>query len=253
MSPFIEQHLFHSVHGVVFKLLERFYPIMKKMKKIILILITGFLIGQPVQRSVLQDMDFQVKDNGLVLEFGFSTDISLNNASGWYAQTGWFYVTFLNTSVDSSNLPSLNKTELIREIQFDQIGESVQLSLKLSNPPENHEFFQRSDMKQLFLSLRSPMPIIVHTDSTVKQEIQIATTEVPKPELFIPEKDKTISKIGYVLGTSFTIAGVLQEDSKSSMNWELPAGIGILFGTYVYDKYFDNHNEISSERLEEDN
>lgn len=210
-------------------------------------------MGQPDQHSILRDIDFQIKENGLILEFSFSSDISLNHASGWYAQTGWFYVTFLNTSVDSSNLPPLNKSELIRDIQFDQVGESVQLSLKLSNPPENHEFFQRSDTKQLFLSLRSPMTIIYKTESIVKKEIQISTAEVPKLELFIPEKDKTFSKIGYILGTSFTIAGVLQEDSESSMNWELPAGIGILFGTYVYDKYFDKQDGISSEKLEEDN
>ena len=49
------------------------------------------------------------------------------------------------------------------------------------------------------------------------------------------------------------MSGILQEDSKSSLNWELPTGIGILLGTFVYDKYFDKQDSISIEKLEEDN
>ena len=219
----------------------------------ILILITGFALGQPGQLSILQNIDFQVKENGLIIEFDFSSDMSLEHASGWYAQTEWFYVTFLNTTIDSTIVPSIQKPKVIKDIQFDQAGESVQLSIKLSVPPENHEFFQRSDTKQLFLSLRSSMPIISMADSTIKQEIQILASEITKPELSIPEEDNNIKVIGYFIGVSFTVSGILQEDSKSSANWELPTGIGIFLGTYVYDKYFDKQNIISIEKLEEDN
>ena len=223
------------------------------MKNYIIILITGFVIGQPDQLPILNDIDFQIKENGLLIEFSFSSDIPLNHASGWYAQTGWFYVTLLNTTIDSSTVPSIQISELVKDIQFDQIGESVQVSFKLSMTPENHEFFQRLDTKRLFLSLRSPVRTISFADSTAKQEILISAAEVTKHELFIPEQDKSIKVIGYVLGVSFTVAGILQENSKSSANWELPAGIGIFLGTYVYDKYFDKQNNISIEQLEEDN
>ena len=223
------------------------------MKNYIIILITGFVIGQADQLSILRDIDFQIKENGLVIEFGFSSDIHLDHASGWYAQTEWFYITFLNTTIDSSIVSSIQIPKFVKDIQFDQLSESVQLSLKLSVPPENHEFFQRSDTKHLFLSLRSPMPIIYKADPTANQEIQISTADVTEPELFIPEKDKRITVIGYFIGISFTVAGILQEDSNGSVNWELPAGTGIILGTYVFDKYFDKQNSISIEKLEVDN
>jgi hypothetical protein len=97
------------------------------------------------------------------------------------------------------------------------------------------------------------MPIISKADSTTKQEIKILASEITKPELSIPEQDNNIKVIGYFIGVSFTVSGILQEDSKSSANWELPTGIGIFLGTYVYDKYFDKQNIISIEKLEEEN
>ena len=226
---------------------------MMQIKYCIIILTIGLALGQPGQLSILQNIDFQVKENGLIIEFDFSSDISLGHASGWYAQTEWFYITILNTTIDTSIVPLIEISEFIKDIQFDQVGESIQLSIKLSVPPENHEFFQRSDKKQLFLSLRSSMPIISKADSTTKQEIQILASEITKPELSIPEQDNNIKLIGYFIGISFTVSGILQEDSKSSTNWELPTGIGIFLGTYVYDKYFDKQNIISIDKLEEEN
>lgn len=133
------------------------------------------------------------------------------------------------------------------------MGESVQLSIKISVPPENHEFFQKSEMNKLFLTLRISMPTITMADSTTKQEIQLSAIKEKKSKLFFPKKDNNIKVIGYFIGVAFTVSGILQEDSKSSLNWELPTGIGILLGTLVYDKYFDKQDSIFIEKLEEDN
>ena len=224
-----------------------------QIKYCILIIAMGLSLGKSDQLSILQNIEFKVKENGLIIEFEFSSDISLNRVSGWYAQTEWFYVTFLNTIVDSVKGPLMENSEFIKDIQIDQMGESLQLSIKLSIPPKNHEFFQRSGTRQIFLTLRSPMQIISKVDSITKQEIQISASEVTKPKLFIPEQHNKIKVIGYFIGVSFTVSGILQEDSKSKINWALPTGIGIFLGTYVYDNYFDNQNSVSIEKLEENN
>ena len=226
---------------------------MMQIKYYILILITGIALGQPNQPSILQNIKFNEKENGLIIEFDFSSDISLAHASGWYSQTEWFYVTILNTTIDSTIIPSLERPQFIKNIQFDQVGESVQLSIKISVPPENHEFFQKSETNKLFLTLRSSMPTITKADSTTKQEIQLSSIIGKKSKLFFPKKDNNIKVIGYFIGVAFTVSGILQEDSKSSLNWELPTGIGILLGTLVYDKYFDKQDSITIEKLEEDN
>mgnify|MGYP001335793122 CR=1 FL=1 len=142
----------------------------------------------------------------------------------------------MGISSDSSSQPSQKSTTRCAGVCPNQAGRRL----------------QRSDTKQLFLSLRSPLPIISNVDSITKQEIQISAYEIRKPELFIPEQDKSIKTFGYVLGISFTVAGIIQENSKTSVNWELPAGIMIFLGTYVYDKYFDKQKNNSIEHLEED-
>lgn len=237
----------------MFKLSRVFFQIMMRIKIYITILIIGLALGKEDQPAVLHNIDISAKENGLIVEFEFSSNILIDYASGWYAHTEWFYVTVLNTSIDSTMDPYIKKTPYINDIQFDQVGESIQISLKLSVPPDNHEFYQRTDKKQIFLLLRSPIKLISKSDPITDQENQISAAKVTKPKLFFSEEDNKIQLMGYFIGISFTISGILQEDSKSSGNWELPTGVAIFLGTYVYDKYFVKQKIFSIEELEENN
>ena len=223
---------------------------MIRIKIFIIILIIGLALGENDHPATLQNIDISIKENGFIIKFEFSSNILLGYASGWYAHTEWFYVTFLNTSIDSTRGPLIKKTQYINDIQFDQVGESIQISIKISVPPDNHEFYQKKDKKHIFLSLRSPIQFIPKSNPITKQEIQLSVSEETKPELFFSEQDNKIKVIGYFIGISFTVSGILQEDSKSSENWELPTGISIFLGTYIYDKYFIKKKNISLEKLE---
>ena len=237
----------------MFKLSRVFFQIMMRIKLYITILIIGLALGKEDQPAVLHNIHISAKENGLIVEFKFSSNILLEYASGWYSHTEWFYVTVLNTSIDSTMAPLIKKTQYINDIQFDQVGESIQISLKLSVPPDNHEFYQRKDKKRIFLLLRSPIQSISKSHPITEQEIQISEAKVKKTELFFSEKDNKIQVMGYFIGISFTISGILQEDSKWSGNWELPTGVAIFLGTYVYDKYFVKKKSFSIEKLEENN
>ena len=210
---------------------------------------TGLVYSFPI----LQEIDYQMKDNGIIFEFNFSSEMPINYASGWYSETEWFYITFLNTAIDSTQFPEIEKSQFVKDFQIDVVGESVQVSLKLSIAPEAQEFYQKSNDAQLYLSLRSKMPLFATVSAPDKKAIQNIPTKFSESDFEIPEQNKAIITMGYILGFSFTIAGTIQEDSKNSVNWKLPVGIGIIAGIYVYDKYFNSSNSISLENLEEDN
>jgi len=201
----------------------------------------------------LQNIDYVVKENGLVFEFNFSSEVAVNFASGWYSETEWFYITFLNTSIDSTHIPEIEISKYVKDFQIDLIGESIQISLKLSKAPESQEFYKKQDETQVYLSLRSKMPLFTTIRSQQRKEIEIIPTEIEDQEIDILKSDNTIVTMGYVLGITFTIAGIIQEDTKHTVNWELPLGIVIFSGTYIYDKYFNSINKIPLENLEEDN
>jgi len=201
----------------------------------------------------LQNIDYVVKENGLVFEFNFSSEVAVNFASGWYSETEWFYITFLNTSIDSTHIPQIEISKYVKDFQIDLIGESIQISLKLSKAPESQEFYKKQDETQVYLSLRSKMPLFTTIRSQQRKEIKIIPTEIEDQEIDIFKSDNTIVTMGYVLGITFTIAGIIQEDTKHTVNWELPLGIVIFSGTYIYDKYFNSINKIPLENLEEDN
>lgn len=226
---------------------------MKLIPKIYAIFTISISIVLSNSFPTLQHVDYEVKENGLVFEFNFSSEVAVSFASGWYSETEWFYITFLNTSIDSTYIPDIEKSNYVKDFQIDIIGESIQISLKLSKAPESQEFYKKLDETKLYLSLRSTMPLFTTISPLQIKEIQIIPTEIEEPEIDILKRDNTIVTLGYVLGITFTIAGIIQEDTKHTINWELPLGIGIFSGTYIYDKYFNSIKKIPLENLEEDN
>ena len=221
---------------------------MNKLKSFYFLLIYGTLFSATPELSTITHIDVLFKDNGIICELNFSSTVNYNHASGWYSQTGWFYITILNTTLDSLALPMIPKSKYIHDTQFDKIGESIQISLKLTIKPDNYEFYQKSNMKQLFLSIRTPItPLVTHTSKNAKTNIDDIDSEILSEPSFITIKKEhnPIVSSGYVLGISLSISGIVQEGKDNNNSWELPVGIGFIIITYLWDNYFYNSEPLS--------
>ena len=214
------------------------------MNTFIKLILFIFVAITPIKSEIkLTKIDFKVKENGLVMKLDFSEDMLLNKASGWYAPTGWFYITLLNCTMDSSKITMSEIPKLIQDIQFDPVGESVQISLKLKEKPMDFEFFQKGILHHLFLSTRSKTHQLVINKPNQKIDIHIDPNEVNPTTHIFTQSDTKFKTAGYILGVSFLVAGVVQEDANTSANLELLTGIGILAGTFIWDKYYSTYSK----------
>ena len=178
------------------------------------------------------DVTMDVKQNGIFIKFNTSVPVELHNITGWSAESGWFYITILNAISDSVAITNSAYRFPITNIQTANSGESTQIALKLDREVESFEFYRSDAPPEILLSLRFPVnEIFVHAEEGIsKQPSKFEFSKINKSQQY-----KRIRTGLYLLGSSLTIAGVMDMDNKNEMSWELPAGLLILAGTYFFD------------------
>ena len=103
--------------------------------------------------------------------------------------------------------------------------------------------FQKGILHHLFLSIRSKTHQLVINKPNQKIDIHIDPNEVNPTTHIFTQSDTKFKTAGYILGVSFLVAGVVQEDANTSANLELLTGIGILAGTFIWDKYYSTYSK----------
>ena len=197
-------------------------------------------------RSVVTHIDVEAKMNGAFIKIHTTSPINPKHVTGWTAEGGWFYITILGAISDSVRVMESELENPIIEMQVDNTAESTQLALKIEQNIENFEFYQSKSPPELLVSLRFPLTEITSVmeqekekmesvDSVTADDIELATHTGVK----LPDHYKRVKTALYLSGASLTIAGAAIEANKSEgFTWEIPTGLAIIAGTFIYDKYF---------------
>lgn len=197
---------------------------MKQINSLILFLLAGILSGQEL--NLITALDINAKQNGLMLTIRSDKPVPESNLSAWYAQTGWFYVTILNARSDTIALSKMRSNFPIIDIQSSNQENSTQIALKTAQPIEQFEFYFSEIPPEILASLRFPVEAVLASQKDGAQEY-------PKPV----SRNYLLLRSGlYFGGISLTVAGIIGQDHQDETGWELPVGIGILFGTWLYDR-----------------
>ena len=178
----------------------------------------------------ITDLKVEVKKNGIFLKIRSDEPIPENTVTGWYSDNGWFYVTIMNTSIDTNLVRRINYPAPIRTITFHNSAESVQISLAVPII-ETHEFLWYGNPRELLVSLRFPLesitPVFAEAKSNNKRNVNLES------ELnYSRMRNATL-----LIGVSLSVAGIVASDGQNSIGWELPTGLGLLIATYMYDRY----------------
>ncbi|MBU0528753.1 hypothetical protein KKF86_03230 [bacterium] len=202
-------------------------------------------------KSIITHVNIDNKKNGAFVKLFTTSPVDQKHITGWSADDGWFYITVLNAIADSGRIASTEIKYPVSKIQVNNADESAQIAFKINEVIENFEFYQSKSPPEILLSLRFP----IHDMATVlKQEranmgsAESVTTEGEQIEtdtgILIPDQYKRIRASLYLAGASLTIAGAALESSKSeNIIWEIPTGLAIIAGTFIYDKYFHKPNK----------
>ncbi len=102
---------------------------LKNIKHIILGL---SLIVSWGESSVLEDIKYDPKTNGLMISIEYSEPIPDDNIIGWKSDRNWLYITLLGVKHINNINPKSDPNNLIKELVIDSFDESVQIAILLT-------------------------------------------------------------------------------------------------------------------------
>ena len=102
------------------------------LKNIKHIIIGLSLIVSWGKSSVLEDIKYDPKTNGLMISIEYSEPIPDDNIIGWKSDRNWLYITLLGVKHINNISPKSDPNNLIRELVIDSFDESVQIAILLT-------------------------------------------------------------------------------------------------------------------------
>ena len=102
---------------------------LKNIKHIILGL--SLIVGWG-ESSVLEDIKYDPKTNGLMISIEYSEPIPDDNIIGWKSDRNWLYITLLGVKHINNISPKSDPNNLIKELVIDSFDESVQIAILLT-------------------------------------------------------------------------------------------------------------------------
>lgn len=177
-------------------------------------------------------MSIEIKQNGAFIQLHSSAAIDKKDITGWAADNGWFYLTIYNGVSDTTKIARTKYSYPITAIEAVNTDESTQISFQITRDIETFEFYQSTNPPEILLSLRFPIGE-VREELAQRVPAEVSIKRRKAGSAYYPRFRTAM----YIVGTSLTVAGILEQDNKSSSSWELISGISMIAGTYIYDHY----------------
>ena len=102
------------------------------LKNIKHIIIGVSLIVSGALASILEDIKYDPKSNGLMISIEYSEPIPDDNIIGWKSDRNWLYITLLGVKHVKDIKPKTDPNNLIKELVIDSFDESVQIAILLT-------------------------------------------------------------------------------------------------------------------------
>ncbi|NOZ03438.1 MAG: hypothetical protein GXO92_02395 [FCB group bacterium] len=214
----------------------------------ILFLVIGLCLGNAIpaqDHPRVTDLKIEVKRNGLYFQLHTSEAIAERNITAWATPTNWFYITILGAVSDTAKIMSTKPLYPVTEIQATNTANTTQLAFRIAKPIESFDFYRSDTPPEILFNLRFPIEEVVTALMEEKQDSFNAQGSDMEPE--ISNEEKIYGRVRnalYLAGTTLTVTGIISQDaSETGIAWELPTGLLILSGTYLYDKYIHPHRK----------
>ncbi len=188
---------------------------------IVLLILTGISNGQ--DKTLLNDLNIDTKQNGIFLTLQSSLPLRIENITGW-VNKDWFYMTVHEAVGDTIELRSTQLIHPILALDNTNAEESTQLALRIKCEIENYEFYLSEDKHTIIIAIYYP------AETVVALLEQSESKRISRYKL-----NSRLLSVFYLTGGALTISGVISGDGYDGKNTELTLGLIILSGTYVYD------------------
>jgi len=104
----------------------------------------------------VEGITIEEKTNGTHISIHLNNHLPEDQISGWFKETGWFYVTLHGVTVDTNRTWPLIRTGAVTGFEVHQVAESAQLNFHLKQQVGDFEIISDSEGK-VSLTLRLPL------------------------------------------------------------------------------------------------
>ena len=108
-----------------------------------------------VNGSVLNDISFNVKRNGIMVRIDYTEPIEDSDIIAWKSDRGWIYMTFLGVSFNNTKIPKNYYGDGLKQIVIDDFDESIQIAVLIDKPIRGYDIinYKKSSYTVLFIHI----------------------------------------------------------------------------------------------------
>ncbi|MEE9165924.1 MAG: hypothetical protein V3U24_00460 [Candidatus Neomarinimicrobiota bacterium] len=188
------------------------------------------LNSQPTtQASQIHGVAVEEKANGTVIRIGITGAVSSSQVTAWISQSGWLYVTLLETAIDTNHRWPVLRTGTVSRFEAHSFPDAVQLDFKLSRAMESPDIGVSPSGDEVMITLRSPVAEVLGTldrlSSRKGDEVEI---DESKTESRTAQFTQRLPHALILAGSGLVLAGLI--DSNSA---EFIGGSAIIVAGYI--------------------
>ncbi len=77
------------------------------------------LISQSLAVNIkITEIKINSKKNGIFLTIRSNQPLSIETATGWYSENGWFYTTIMDAQIDTNLVESIKTPPIVKKIPY---------------------------------------------------------------------------------------------------------------------------------------
>ena len=137
-----------------------------------------------VNGSVLSDISYNIKRNGIMVRIDYSKPIKDSDIVDWKSDRGWIYITLLGVASNDTKISKNFYGEDIKQIVIDDFDESIQIAILVDKPIKGYDVI---NYKKL-----SYTALFIHTDNKV--HYSFSSDESKSQSIFNQTDDSTFPK-----------------------------------------------------------
>lgn len=180
--------------------------------------------------NVLTNVEFEEKENGIIVKFKFKESISSDSVYAWQSDNQWFYFTLHNILSDTLELNQETTFNLpILDFQPIISSNNTQIGLRLKKRVDSFEFYNRNQKNLLNAHL--------HYSLDNFNSVILANTKTNKVREFDNLFARSKSWL-FILASGYSIASLIN-DKNTKINVE--AGIITIILSYLINKSWTNN------------
>ena len=129
-----------------------------KMRYIIFNITLFFpLLTLLASESMLKDIKYSVKSNGIMLSFDYTHPIPDENIIGWKSDRNWLYLTLLGVKPPVTHTPKQKFNGHIKEIVIDDFDESVQIAILMEKSIQWYDIINSQGSSSSFIFIHTKL------------------------------------------------------------------------------------------------